>query len=137
MRSWSLHPEYAEVSSIDRGVERRRQAEAEHHAAVGRVDDAVVPEAGARVIGMALLLVLGADRGLEGLLLVRVPFLLLGGEAVALHLRQHVGGLVAAHDGDARVRPHPEEAGREGAAAHAVIADRKSTRLNSSHLGIS
>ena len=90
--------------------------------AVGRIDDAVVPQPRARVIGMALLLVLGADRRLEGLLLVRAPFLLLGGEAVALHLRQHVGGLVAAHHGDARVRPHPEEAGREGAAAHAVIA---------------
>src|SRR5262245_10911343 len=122
MRSWSLHPEYAEVGGLDQGVERRRQAEAEHHAAIGRIDDAVVPAAGARVIGMALLLVLGADRGLEGLLLVHAPVLLLGSEAVALHLGQHVGGLVAAHHGDAGVRPHPEEARREGAAAHAVIA---------------
>src|SRR5882724_4537196 len=122
MRSWSLHPEYAEVGRFDRRVERRRQAEAEHHPAVGRIDDAVVPEARARVIGMALLLVLGADRGLEGLLLIRAPFLFLGGEAVALHLGQHVGGLVAAHHGDAGVRPHPEETRAEGAPAHTVVA---------------
>ena len=32
------------------------------------------------------------------------------------------GGLLAAHHGDARIRPHPQEPRRIGAAAHAVIA---------------
>src|SRR3712207_7837896 len=48
-------------------------------------------------------------------------------EVILLHREEHVRGLLAAHDADAGVRPHPQKAGR----------DRKSTRLNSSHANIS
>src|SRR5687768_18254190 len=81
---------------------------------------------------MPLALVLLADGFLEVLL----GFLR---REIAFHGRQHRSGLLAAHDRDARVRPHPEKARRIRAAAHPVVAraeraaDRKSTRLNSSH----
>src|SRR5262249_25604770 len=71
----ALHPEYAEVGGLDGRVEGRRQAEAEHHPALGRIDDAVVPQPRARVIGMALLLILGADRRLERFFFLRAPVL--------------------------------------------------------------
>src|SRR5690606_18810397 len=84
--------------------------------------DAVVPQARARVIGMALCLVLRADRGLEGLLLLAAPGLAGLFQAVALDLRQHAGRLFAAHHRAARVGPHPQETRRVGASAHAVVA---------------
>ena len=46
----SLHPEYAEACFVDRCIQRRRQAEAEHHAGVGRIDCAIVPQSGAGVV---------------------------------------------------------------------------------------
>src|SRR5882672_4146575 len=112
---FASHPKYAELRFLDRRVQRGGDGEAEQAPRVERVDHAVVPEARARVVGMALALVLLADRLLELL------FLLLGGE-VALDRGEHAGRLLAAHDGDARCRPHPEEARPVGAAAHAVVA---------------
>ena len=53
----------------DRRVEARGNRQRQDQAGVGRVDDAVVPEPRAGVIGVALGLVLGADRRLELLLL--------------------------------------------------------------------
>ena len=46
----------------------------------------------------------------------------LGLDAVAPHGGEHARGLLAAHHADARVRPHPQEARRVRAAAHAVVA---------------
>ena len=43
-------------------------------------------------------------------------------DVVAADGGEHAGGLLAAHHGDAAVRPHRQEARRIGAAAHAVIA---------------
>src|SRR5690242_6828416 len=111
----SLHPKYAEARLLDRRVERGRDRQAEQAPARGGIDHAVVPEAGARVIRMALVLVLVADGFLECFFGVR-RF------EIALHGRKHGGRLLAAHDGDAGVRPHPEQARRVGAAAHAVVA---------------
>ena len=48
------HPEDAEARLLDGRVEGRREAEPQHPPAVGRGDDAVVPEPRAGVIGMAL-----------------------------------------------------------------------------------
>src|SRR3989475_7233835 len=70
----------------------------------------------------SLILVLLADGGLEGLFLLGRPLAALGLDAVALDGGQHAGRLLAAHDRDARVGPHPQEARRIGAAAHAVVA---------------
>src|SRR5690606_34289298 len=95
---------------------------------VGGIDDTIVPKAGARVIGMALALVLLADRLLEGFL-----FLLRGKSA--LHGGEHACSLLAAHDRNARVRPHPQEARRIGAAAHAVVAGAEGAAEDHGELG--
>src|SRR5205814_6188200 len=72
------HPEDAKAGAVtppvDRRVERGGDAERQHKARLGRVDDAVIPKAGASVIGMALRFVLRADRRLEFLLLRGAPF---------------------------------------------------------------
>ena len=64
------HPEEAEARLGQRGARDDVEREAEQVAGVGGVDDAVVPQARGRVVRVALLLVLRADRRLElGLLL--------------------------------------------------------------------
>ena len=50
-----------------------REREAEDAAGLGRLHDAVVPEPGGGVVGVALLLVLPPQRRLEGLLLLPAP----------------------------------------------------------------
>src|SRR6185437_12769974 len=113
------HPEHAEPRVLDGRVEGRREAQGEHAARVHRIDHAVVPEAGGGVVGMALALVLLADRRLEGLFLGGRPLPALRLDAVALHRGEDRGRLLAAHHRDARVGPAPQEARVEGAAAHA------------------
>ena len=93
-------------------------ARPEHVARVGRLDDAVVPQPGAGVVGVALRLVLVAD-----LLLARLDRLRV---RLAADHRQHRRGLLAAHDRDARVGPHPEEA-REVRAARTCRSCRRRT----------
>src|SRR4029453_3896724 len=113
---------HAELRRRDRGVEGGGDAQPQRHAGVSRIDDAVIPQPGAGVIGMALVLVLIADRRLEGLLFLRAPGLPLRFHAVAADLGQHAGGLLSPHHGDAGVRPHPQEAWAVGPAAHTIIA---------------
>src|SRR5437763_16890714 len=106
-----LPPEDAKAGAVtppvDRRVERGGDAERQHKARLGRVDDAVIPEARAGVIGMALRFVLRADRRLEFLLLRGIPFRPARAHAVAPHRRQDRGGLLAAHHRNASVGPHP------------------------------
>src|SRR5580658_1329285 len=116
------HPEQAEFAGLDRRVEGGRKAEGEHQPGLGRIDHAVVPEPGAGVIGVASSLVLRPDRRLELLLFFRAPALAGGFEIVAAQGREHGGGLLAAHDADPGIGPHPQEAGAIGPPAHAVIA---------------
>src|SRR5574343_1729718 len=118
----ALHPENAELGFFGRGVHRGRQAKAEYAAGIGRVDDAVVPQASRGVVGVALGFILLADRRLEGGFFLGRPGLAGGFDAVALDRGQHAGRLFAPHHRDARVRPHPQEAWRVGTAAHAVVA---------------
>src|ERR1700730_11175873 len=60
------HPEDAEAGGLGRRrVEAGGERQPKHHARVGGVDDAVVPDARGGVIGVALTLVLGADRRFE------------------------------------------------------------------------
>src|SRR4051794_37847787 len=94
------HPEDAVAELAQRRVGARRQGQPEHGAGRGGVDHAVVPEPGGGVVGMALVLVLLADRRLERLLLLGRPLLAAGLEAVAADLREHAGRLLAAHDRD-------------------------------------
>src|SRR5688572_12305556 len=121
---WSvpgLHAEHAEARVLGGAVGGDGEGEAEDAARVGGVDDAVVPEAGGRVVGVALALVLLADRRLESFLVVLRPLPALRLDAVTLDGREHGSGLLAAHHRDARVGPRPEEARIEGAPAHAVV----------------
>src|SRR3954451_11459533 len=103
------HPEDAVAELAQRRVGARGEGETEHGAGLRGVDDAVVPEAGGGVVGMALVLVLVADRRLERLFLVGRPLLTAGLEPVAAHLGQHAGRLLAAHHRDAGIGPGEEE----------------------------
>ena len=93
--------------SAERRVRAGGERQGEDVARVARVDHAVVPQPRGRVVRAALVLVLlaqpRADLGLADL----------------VHHRRR---LLAAHDADARVRPHEQEARRVRAAAHAVVA---------------
>src|SRR5437667_11038327 len=59
--SLTLHPENAEPGFFDRRIERRGEGEAEKAPRLGRIDDAVVPQPRARVVRMALALILCPD----------------------------------------------------------------------------
>src|SRR6185503_9958368 len=89
----SLHPEDAEARVFRGGVGADGKCQSEDAAGVRGIDHAVVPKARRGVIGMALALVLLADRRLEGLFLLLRPLALLGLDAVALDGRQHRGRL--------------------------------------------
>src|SRR5574343_606635 len=93
----SLHPEDAELGFFGRGVHRGREAKAEYPPGISRVDDAVVPQAGRGVVGVALGFVLLADRRLEGGFFLGRPGLAGGFDAVALDRGQHAGRLFAPH----------------------------------------
>src|SRR5690349_15901987 len=97
----ALHPEHAELALLRRRVLRDRKAEPEHVAGFGGVDDAVVPKPRGRIIGAALMLELREDRRLEPLLVLFRPGLAIGLEIVAPERREHVRGLLAAHDRNA------------------------------------
>src|SRR5262245_10683063 len=119
----TLHPEDAEPRGhARRRVEAGSERKPQHSARVGRIDDAVIPDAGRRIIGMALAFVLLADWRLERFVIRRTPDAALRLGCFLSQQSEHAGGLLAAHDGDARVRPHPQKAWPVGASAHAVIA---------------
>src|SRR5690606_30264548 len=100
----SSHPEHPEARPLNRSVQGRGEREAEHHARLRRIDDAVVPRAGRRVIGMTLLFVLFEDRGHERLLLLGGPNLALFLQRVATDGGEDVGRLLTAHYRNAGVR---------------------------------
>src|SRR5712692_10012902 len=128
-RRWLMsHPEYAELRFLDRRVERSGNRETQQPPRVGGIDDAVVPEPRARIIGMPLALVLLADRRFEGLFS-------LSGRKIPFDRREDTRRLLAAHDRYARVRPHPQEAGAVGAAAHAVVAGAERAADDQRELG--
>src|ERR1041384_4945557 len=116
------HPEDAVADRLQRGVGGGGQGQAEHLAGVGGVDHAVVPEACGRVVRVALVLVLVADRRLERLFVFHGPLLATALELVAPEGGAHAPGRLAAHHGDPRVRPHPQDPRRIRAPAHRVVA---------------
>src|SRR3990167_2504765 len=123
----ALHAEDAETGRLDRGVEAGRQRQGKNVAGLWRVDDAVIPEAGAGIVGVALMLVL-----LKNWLLDLRLFLSREAQAstfglLTLDLHQHASGLFTAHHGNARVRPHPQETRIVGTTAHAVVTGAEAT----------
>src|SRR3954468_4318655 len=116
------HPEDSVGGLGDGHVGHGGEAHAQHPAGVDRVDHTVVPQPGRGVVRGALVLVLVADRCLEGLLVISAPLLAARLEAVASHGREDRRGLLAAHHRDPGVGPHPEETRVVGATAHAVVA---------------
>src|SRR5690606_34612390 len=103
-----------DARALDGRICGRCERETEGRARLGRIEDAVVPQARARVVRAALALELLANRGLER---VRLLGLLLGVAAARLLTDRPQGArcLLAAHHRDARVRPHEEEARLVGA----------------------
>src|SRR5690348_5828759 len=69
----SSHPEDAVGDRSQRGMRAYRKSKADTRSGVNRVDDAVVPQPRRRIVGVALVLVLGPDGRLERLLLVGRP----------------------------------------------------------------
>src|SRR5215469_10612080 len=95
------HAENAEAGAVmplvDRRVERGGEAERQHVPRLRGIDDAVVPEPRAGVIGMALHLVLLPDRRFELIFRGGAPFGAACAHAVAPDGRQDRCGLLAAH----------------------------------------
>src|SRR6516165_9433254 len=72
------HPEYAEARRFGNGrVQAGRDRQAQYVAGLDRVDDPVVPQPGAGMVGIALFLVALANRRLECRLLRCAPALAL------------------------------------------------------------
>src|SRR5215208_4436107 len=118
----NLHSKDTEAGRFDRSVRGGGEAKSQNHPGIHRVYDTVVPEPGGRVVRVPFLLVLLEDGPLELLALLVRHLSALALEVVLLHGQEDVRGLCSAHDADAGVRPHPQEARRVGAAAHTVVA---------------
>src|SRR5262249_28017462 len=121
-RRASLHAKHPELRLWNRRVEGGRQSQRQGLARPGGIEDPVVPQPGRRIVGRALALVLRDDGIADRGLLLGAERLSVARELVALDRREHAGGLLAAHDGNARVGPHPEQARLVRPSAHAVRA---------------
>src|SRR5258707_10889427 len=118
-----------------RGVESSGDTQAEHGARIGWVDDAVIPQARGAVVGVAFGLVFGQDRRLELLLLGGGPRRATSSPAFLSHGEQRTRRLFPAHDGDTRVRPHPQLARTVRAATHTVVDRAKRPSNDDRELG--
>src|SRR3977135_2329888 len=114
-------PQPAKVRRLLRRVAHRRERQPQYAPRFDGIDHAIVPQPRRRIIGMSLALVLLANRLLERLLVRRRPVLTRAPQLVTLDGREHAGGLLTAHDRNARVRPLKQEPGRIRAAAHGVV----------------
>ena len=117
----ALHAEHAESRVRDRRVQRGGERQGEHLAAPCGVNDAVIPQPGARVERVSLVLKPFDDGAPERRLFLARPGLSPALDAVALHGGQHTGCLLAPHHRNAGIRPGPQESRRIGAPAHAVV----------------
>lgn len=117
-----LHSKEAEGGGRDGGVSRGFDAQGDDATCVDGVDDAVIPESGGGVIGIGLLFVFCEGWGFEFRLLFGGHGLASECKLIHFDREEDIGGLFAAHDGNAGVWPHPELAWAEGASAHAVVS---------------
>src|SRR4029077_14799102 len=92
-----LHPENAEPGLLDRRVERRGDRQPERAPCLLGRDDAVVPEARCREVGIALALVLLEDGAFELLLLLLAPGAAFRLDAVPLHAGEDRSRLLPPH----------------------------------------
>mmetsp|Transcript_36375 Transcript_36375/g.91400 ORF Transcript_36375/g.91400 Transcript_36375/m.91400 type:complete len:593 (-) Transcript_36375:82-1860(-) len=129
------HAEHPRVGPSRRRVHGRAQAEPKHLPRVHGVDHAVIPEVGARVVAVPLLVILVDDLPLERLHFIFVPRFPVALALLQLHLRQHSSRLLAAHHADPGVWPHEHEVWAVGAAAHAVVAGTKAAPDDEGDLG--
>src|SRR5207245_6627721 len=118
----NLHPKHAKPWHFDRRVVADGKCQPEVVASFGGIDDPVVPQPGGAVVRASLTLIFLQNRiGDRAFLLARQLFSF-ARELIALHRRQHPGGLLAAHHADASVRPDPQKSRTVGASAHTVIS---------------
>src|SRR5262249_47576840 len=101
----SSHAENAKWSGRDLRVERGREAEAQHHSGVDRIDDTIVPQSGGREIRIPFRFISGKRRRRERLALRVRHVAPVAMEVVEPYLEEHACRLLTAHDADARVRP--------------------------------
>src|SRR5471030_327131 len=104
------HPEHAEAARFDRRVQRRGQGQGQYVAGLRRVDDAVVPQPCAGIVGVTLFFVLIEDWLLDLGFLFGAETLAATFSLLALDLHQHASGLLGTHHANPCVRPHPQEA---------------------------
>src|SRR5579872_5034366 len=110
------HPEHPELRAWYRRIQCSRQCKSQHTPCIRGIDNAVIPQAGSRIIWMALPFILRTDRRLERFLLVHALRL------TATHLRQDSRGLLAPHHRYPRIRPHEQKPRFVRSAAHAIVA---------------
>src|SRR5262245_6214126 len=119
---WSHSEDAVRLLALVRPAGRRRERQREHLPRVDGIDDTVVPQSRARIGRVPLRLVLRADLVAEAALVFLRPGLAATLQAFAADDREHRCGLLAAHHGDPRVGPGPQEATAVGSTAHRVIA---------------
>src|SRR6186713_1801730 len=94
-----LHSKHAVAFALRRrSVDGEVQREPEHAARVQRIDNAIVPQTGRRVIRVSLAFVLRTNLRHKRLLVGLRPILAADLRAVAPNGGQHLRGLLAAHD---------------------------------------
>src|SRR5665647_1450550 len=126
LQSYTLHAEKPKFRVLNRHIARGRKTQRQHAARVGRIDDAVVPQARRGEIGVTLHFILITNRRLKVFFFLGTPLLTLALDAITAHRGQHTGRLLATHHGDACVGPHPQKARAISTTAHAVVASTKS-----------
>src|SRR4030095_68222 len=121
----ALHSEDAKTRIRNRRVERRRQAERQRLTRLDGIEDAVIPESRGGVVGRSFAVVFFEDGIADRLLVFGRQRLAFTRGLIALARGGAPRRLIATHDRDARVGPHPQETRLVGAAAHAVVAGTK------------
>src|SRR5690606_5197215 len=107
----ALHPKYPELGLGDGSIQSGGKPQSQYPAGVCRVNNPVVPQACAGVIGVRLAFELINDWLFKFRGLLRRPGFALAGQAVFTDLCQYPSRLLATHYGNFGVRPHPEETG--------------------------
>src|SRR5262245_61472735 len=117
-----LHSENAKARFLPWCIHSRRNSQSEYHSGIGRIDHAIIPQTRRAVVRIPFLSVLAEYRLHELLLFVIGHGLTLSFQLIHLHLKQNIGGLLAAHNRNSGIGPHPELSRSIGSAAHTVVS---------------